>query len=1017
MASYISGMTSGLDWTSMISQLVEMESRSIQLLETDKEEINDRYDSWVEVNSKLLSLKTVAASLSELDDFDQYTSSSSITGTTYDVDDMLSYAVGSNASQGSYSLKINNLAQAEKLGSISFSSLSEAVGIAGDLLINGNVVNIAADDSLNDIKNKINALNSGENPAGVTASIFTMGEGEYRLTLTSQETGSSGIDIANGSSSDVLGQLGFADDAVSLSNPITSGAQSSGFTSSTQDIEALLGLNSAASGNVTIAGQSIAIDLSSDSLQSIRDTINNNANLQTLGVSASIVSETNGSTTYYKLQIDGTQAITDTNNILQTLGFLRQGHSAVSGVTGDVSNTANGVTVTEDTLISDIDGYNTWTSGDTITIEGSDHDGVGVGPTDFTINSTSTLGEFLDAIETAFGNEVNAYVNSDGEIVVEDNQAGTSNLTLTLTAGIDDVNSTLGFGSFTSSTVRQRQVTAGEDAQITLDGVVITRETNMITDVITGVTLNLLNEDEDAQINLNITRDYDGIKQKISDFVSSYNDIISYINEQFEYDEEDGDTSPLFGDSSLMSVRSSIRNVILSGVTGLGSSLDHLSLVGINIDRYGELSIDDDKLDGYLRTNFTDIVNLFVAQGSSTNGNLTYVSSDTATQEGSYEIEVTQVATQANTTGTGFSGTLSGDTTISITDHWGRETEISLSAGWNITSIVNAINSEFSQEYEEILVGENSFYADAGQASVIDEDTTWDSVFDAVGVSAGLVSDDVISFGGTNRGGSTITGSFTITDAGSDSVGGLLNAIEEEFGSGYDAYIDTEGRIAIKDTVSGDSDITLSITALRNLDFGTIDIDATGADGSQEGRYSMSMTAENVGGQLKISNDDYGNYSFSISVTGGNLGITDNTYTGNDIEGRIRAEGSSSWMTMSGTGQALTVDDDQDAEALVVKYIGASTGAFDFNFTTGVGEKMDRALYFMTDTYDGYIANKKESLQDQMDNIDLKIEDEEIRLDRYEQNLMRKFIMMETMLTSMQSQLQWLTGQIESLGS
>ncbi|MBN2299047.1 MAG: flagellar hook protein, partial [Deltaproteobacteria bacterium] len=295
MASYISGMTSGLDWTSMISQLVEMESRSIQLLETDKEEINDRYDSWVEVNSKLLSLKTVAASLSELDDFDQYTSSSSITGTTYDVDDMLSYAVGSNASQGSYSLKINNLAQAEKLGSISFSSLSEAVGIAGDLLINGNVVNIAADDSLNDIKNKINALNSGENPAGVTASIFTMGEGEYRLTLTSQETGSSGIDIANGSSSDVLGQLGFADDAVSLSNPITSGAQSSGFTSSTQDIEALLGLNSAASGNVTIAGQSIAIDLSSDSLQSIRDTINNNANLQTLGVSASIVSETNGS--------------------------------------------------------------------------------------------------------------------------------------------------------------------------------------------------------------------------------------------------------------------------------------------------------------------------------------------------------------------------------------------------------------------------------------------------------------------------------------------------------------------------------------------------------------------------------------------------------------------------------------------------------------------------------------------------------------------------------------------------
>lgn len=1017
MASYISGMVSGLDWTSMISQLVELERGSIDLMERDKGKISDRYDAWTEVSSKLLSLKTVAASLSELDDFNLYTSNSSITGTTYDVDDMLSYAVGSTASQGSYTLKIDNLAQAEKLGSRSFSSLSEALGISGDIIMNGSVLNIAAGDNLNDIKNKINALNSGENSAGLTASIFTVGDGEYRLTLTSQETGAAGIDIANGSSADILSQLGLSDDAASLSNPITSGAQSSGFRSSTQDIESLIGLNSAASGNVTIAGQSIAIDLSSDSLQSIRDTINNNANLQALGVSASIVSRTDDDTTYYKLQIDGTQTITDTDNILQTLGFLRQGHSAVSGVTGDVSNTTNGETITRDTLIVDIDGYNTWTSGDTITIEGSDHDGVGVGPTDFTVTSTSTIGDFLDAVESAFGGEVNAYVNGNGEIVVEDNKAGMSNLALTLTAGLGDGNSALDFGTFISSTVRQRQIIAGEDAQISLDGVTITRETNMITDVITGVTLNLLNEDADAEINLNITRDYDGVKEKISDFVSAYNEIISYINNQFEYDEEEGETSALFGDASLMSVRSSIRDVILSGVTGLSSSFDHLSLVGINIDRYGKLSIDDSKLDGYLRTNYSDIVSLFVAQGSSTNGNLNYVSSSNDTQEGSYEVEITQAATQASTTGAGFSGTLSGDTTISITDHWGREAEISLSAGWNITSIVNAINSEFSQEYEEILVGENRYYADAGQAGVIDEDTTWDSVFDAVGASAGLVNNDVISFTGTNRGGSTISGSFTVTDTGSDSVGDLLLAIEEEFGSGYDAYIDTEGRIAIKDTIAGDSDITLSVSALRNLDFGNIDVDATGADGSHEGRYALSMTAENDGGQLKISNDDYGDYSYTISVTGGNLGITDGTYTGNDVEGRIRTEGSSTWMTMTGSGQALTVDDDQDAESLVVKYTGTGTGTFDFDFITGVGEKMDRVLYFMTDTYDGYISNKKESLQSQIDTIDLRIEDEEDRLERYEQTLMNKFVMMETMLASMQSQMEWLTGQIEGLGS
>jgi len=1014
MANYISGMASGIDWTSMVSQMMELEHRPIDLMEADKDDLDDRKNAWSQVNTKLLSLKTAVSAMSEQDDFDLYTPSASITGTTQDVDDFLSYAVGSTASQGSYTIKIDNLAQAQKLGSRSFASTSDALNLEGDILINSSVVNIVATDSLLDIQGKINAINSGEDPAKITASIFTADDGEYRLTITAQDTGSDGIDIANASSQDILSQLGIADDAVSLNNSITGGAQSSIYTSSTQDIETLLSLNSPSSGNVTIAGESIAIDLSSDSLQSIRDTINNNANLQALGVSASVVSDTSSSTTTYTLQIDGTQTMSDTNNILQTLGFLRQGHSAVSGVTGDASNTANGETITEDTLIADIDGYNTWTSGDTITIEGADHDGVGVGPTDFTITSTSTMDDLLDAIETAFGSDVNAYVDGDGAIVVEDNQAGTSNLALTLTPAVDDGNSTLGFGSFASSTVRQRQITEGLDAQITLDGVSVTRSTNQITDVISGVTLDLVNEDEDAEITLNITRDYDGVKEMIGEFISSYNDVISYVNAQHvvtQNDDESVDTPPLFGDSSLLSVKSSIRDVVLSQVAGLESSFDRLSYIGISIDKEGLLSMNDSTMDDYLQTNFSDVVNLFIAQGNSTDSNLSYVGSGVKTQEGSYEVEITQAATQASTTGVGFSGTLSEAATITITSGT-SVAEVSLSAGWNISSIVNAINSELSEEYEEIRIGSNAYYADALQASPITEDTTWNSVYDAVGVSAGLSDSDTISFSGLKRNGVVVNGEYTIEDAGSDTVADLLTQIEEDFGSGYDAYIDSQGRIAINDTTVGESSLSLTITPVENLDFGEIGVTE---DGSQEGRYSIGVSAVSDGGQLKLYSDSYGDDSFDVAVSAGNLGITDGTYTGDDVAGRIREEGASEWQTMTGQGQSLTVDDDQDVEGLVVQYTGTATGILDFDFITGIGEKLDNTLYYMTDQFDGYVATKQDSLQDRMDSIDARIRSAETRLDKRQEIMMNKFIMMERLVSQMQSQMQWLNGQISSL--
>jgi flagellar hook-associated protein 2 len=339
-----------------------------------------------------------------------------------------------------------------------------------------------------------------------------------------------------------------------------------------------------------------------------------------------------------------------------------------------------------------------------------------------------------------------------------------------------------------------------------------------------------------------------------------------------------------------------------------------------------------------------------------------------------------------------------------------------LTSGSNISAIVNAINSELSKEYQQTLVGANKLYSDAGHTSPISASTTLNSIYDSGGTSANLANGDEITFSGTNRAGNAVSGSFTISDVSTQTVGNLLSAISDVYGTGYTASIDSQGRITIKDSISGDSKLSLYIDTAKNLDFGTIDVDPTGADGSQSGRYAMGITAENVGGQLKLSKNDYGNYSFTVA-NGSNLGLTDGTYTGSDVAGRISKSGSSTWMTMTGSGQTLTGAADQDVDGLVVKYAGTGTGTFDFNFTKGVGDMLDKALDLMSDSVSGYVSKKELSLQNQMSSIDKKISDMEERLTKYQETLTSKFVAMETALSKLQSQQSYLTSMINSLSS
>jgi flagellar hook-associated protein 2 len=545
------------------------------------------------------------------------------------------------------------------------------------------------------------------------------------------------------------------------------------------------------------------------------------------------------------------------------------------------------------------------------------------------------------------------------------------------------------------------ELVVGQDASFLLDGIEVTSEDNVIDDVLTGVTFKFTGEDAATTITLNIERDTSAIEEKIKTFVDAYNEVSSYIKEQQTYNEVEKSGGVLFGDGTLSSIKSDLTSLLVDPVWGVSSKFSIMGLAGISVDIEGQLSIDSVKLGEYLETNFSDIQKLFSVNGSSTSGSIEYLYSTNDTKAGNYAVNITQVGTKSSSSSTtAVSGTLGSDQTLTITS--GDNTaNISLTSDMTISDIVTAVNSELDTVYTEKMIGDTNV---TSGATAVTSSTTWGTID-----GSSLVDGNSISFSGTARDGSSVSGSYAITSTATETIQGLLTEIESAFNNDVTASIDVNGRLVLTDNDEGSSDLSFSLDAAGAAIFGTVL--TTNTDG-QEGRYAMTIGASNDGSDhLTLSSDSYGSgHSFTIDSTlwsGSPVTTTD----GQDIAGTINGEAA------TGKGQTLTGDEDAaNIAGLSINYTGSSTGNVgNIKFTTGVAERFDRALYNITDSIDGYVANKIDSLSDQIENKDELIDNIEARLDRKMEAMINRFVSMELALSRMQNQAQWLSGQIASL--
>ncbi len=311
------------------------------------------------------------------------------------------------------------------------------------------------------------------------------------------------------------------------------------------------------------------------------------------------------------------------------------------------------------------------------------------------------------------------FLGSDGNTFVAGGNEITTPTSLT-TVGANTEGVQISFGAGSGTLVAGDQFTIdvfnptlqeAKDAVIEVGSLTISKSSNTISDVIQGVTLNLLQAGSSTDtIEVKVSEDTSGIKEKIDGFISAYNDVIGYLHDQLSFDPVNPESStpkPLLGDSTAILLNRQLQNFIGSTVPGASSGLNSLATLGISTDRdTSEISLDDSKFQAALAASLTDVTRLFIGIGVPSNSQIEFVSKTDATDPGSYGIVINTAPTRSTVLGANTvpTGGITTQETISVSFFTDATTaastpttaQITAAAGSKINDIVNALNSEFA---------------------------------------------------------------------------------------------------------------------------------------------------------------------------------------------------------------------------------------------------------------------------------------------------------------------------------
>ena len=149
---------------------------------------------------------------------------------------------------------------------------------------------------------------------------------------------------------------------------------------------------------------------------------------------------------------------------------------------------------------------------------------------------------------------------------------------------------------------------AGADAAYTLDGVALTSASNTVSNVLSGITFQLLGASE-SDVTLQVANDTSAISGALTTFVTAYNAVAAALSAQ-EAKDADGTAEPLFGDRTLSLVQSQLATAFAFS-TGNSGKTSNLAQLGLTVGTTGQLTIDSGTLATALSTNFSGVAGFF----------------------------------------------------------------------------------------------------------------------------------------------------------------------------------------------------------------------------------------------------------------------------------------------------------------------------------------------------------------------------------------------------------------------
>ncbi len=244
-------------------------------------------------------------------------------------------------------------------------------------------------------------------------------------------------------------------------------------------------------------------------------------------------------------------------------------------------------------------------------------------------SNSTVLSNLASAINAASGAKVTASVVADttgtSRLVVTSKETGSSNAVVLedvsgniLDAiGLDD-NVIAGRTASTSTTGGYLvSSTDALDAKFKLDGIDIVRGSNSVSDVLTGVTLELKGVQgiNDTPVTLTIGIDKEKVKAVIEQFINAYNDALGFLQSKTSVNPENKTREILASDQLFKDLKINLRTLMSSAVTGASpGNPSLLSEIGIKAGSDGKLSLSDPaKLNDALASDVRKVSDLFNA--------------------------------------------------------------------------------------------------------------------------------------------------------------------------------------------------------------------------------------------------------------------------------------------------------------------------------------------------------------------------------------------------------------------